>query len=620
MSSTKTKVGIMIFLIITSTINLNFYFSIEYSLAGSPSSGDIPPPGGQGSDTSGGSASGGLYLNYRIPLIFRTGKFAPTLVSITTLQNGTLIIFGFEPIAYENITVLNIGETLILDPRIEINMENGSLIQSFSPLQITVFHESNTNTSDDTFSYSVLVMSMWGRNYQSPFENMRAMIVAGFNQTELDVTLPSGEVQYLDLPLVGQTLDIEVPKGTIIQSNGPIGVVFYSLSESNGSFTFTGIPEYLWGREYYLYPLPDISSNPLLTGENEITLSVIGEGENVIATTNFDQTYLIEIPSNKTVKLSNSVLSPDESYYQISSSFINFSLSILYDYSYNGVRHLSAIQYISAPKMKWAEWFYTNKIYSNTGTQSIILNDNTVIVPIVMFQNQLYFDLGNYTTKNKGNFFSYFYNDSSGLIAINGSLFSYSTTSLPENEVWNSSTNLLFPLNLFSYSANTSTYFPSWYRFPNINVKKVIVNPEKPTEFRRLELDIVVQNNGTIPSAPFWVTVYVNDTLKIHKKIEGLDINQTETLVYEEFQGFGLKVLNISIFTDSLNQIFELQEFDNNLEFFVIISRNYNIIYVSVAIAVIVIGAIAYLLIKKIIQQRKTKRTRFDVILSDIEV
>jgi len=55
MSSTRTKVGIMVFLIITSTINLNFYFSIEYSLAGSPSSGDIPPPGGQGSDTSGGN-------------------------------------------------------------------------------------------------------------------------------------------------------------------------------------------------------------------------------------------------------------------------------------------------------------------------------------------------------------------------------------------------------------------------------------------------------------------------------------------------------------------------------------------------------------------------------------
>ena len=44
--------------------------------------------------------------------------------------------------------------------------ENGSLIQTFVPLQINVYHESQTSVADDTFSYSVLVMSMWGDSYQ----------------------------------------------------------------------------------------------------------------------------------------------------------------------------------------------------------------------------------------------------------------------------------------------------------------------------------------------------------------------------------------------------------------------------------------------------------------------
>ncbi|MEE9409589.1 MAG: CARDB domain-containing protein, partial [Candidatus Heimdallarchaeota archaeon] len=173
---------------------------------------------------------------------------------------------------------------------------------------------------------------------------------------------------------------------------------------------------------------------------------------------------------------------------------------------------------------------------------------------------------------------------------------------------------------LFSYFDNTSTYFPTWYRFPKINVKEVIVSPSKPTEFRRLQLDILVQNNGTIPSAPFWVTVYVNDSLQIHTTIDGLDINQSIPVIFEEFQGLGIKILNVSIFTDSRNQIFELLEFDNALEFFIQINRNWNIIYTSIAIAVLILGFVGYRIAKRLIRQRRRNRTRFDVILSDIEV
>ena len=350
----------------------------------------------------------------------------------------------------------------------------------------------------------------------------------------------------------------------------------------------------------------------------EIVVTSNNDGENLIATTNLDS-YIVPITENSSVQLSNDILGLTEYYKQVSSFYVNISLTVLYNHSYNGVSHLSAIQYIAVEKMRWAELFFTSLDYENVVLESVVLTDDTPIIPLILYEGDLYFDEGNFTTKDKGSYFTYFANTSFGIFG-NGSFYSYMLTSLPESEIWNSSAHILYPLNLYSYFDNTSTFFPSWYRFPNINVKEVIISPSKPTEFRRLQLDIMVQNNGTIPSAPFWVTVYVNDSLRIHTMLEGLDINQSIPVIFEEFQSFGLKILNVSIFTDSQSQIFELLEFDNALEFFVQIYRNWNIIYTSIAIGVLVIGFVSYKIIKRIRRQRKRSRTRFDVILSEIEV
>ena len=269
--------------------------------------------------------------------------------------------------------------------------------------------------------------------------------------------------------------------------------------------------------------------------------------------------------------------------------------------------------------MKWAELYFSKLDYTNARLRSIILENESIILPLFLQNNTLWFDLDNSTIKNKGEYFDYMGYESLGFIG-NDSFFVFIETFLPEAEIWNSSTNILYPLNLYSYFDNTSTFFPSWYRFPNINIKEVIPSPTNPTEFRRLQLDIMIQNNGSIPSAPFWITIYVNDSLKIHRMLDGLDILEVIPIIYEEFQGFGLKSLNVSIYTDSKNQIFELYEFDNYIEYFIKISRNWNIIYTSIAIAVLVIGFIVYRVIRRVRKQRKRSKTRFDVILSDIEV
>ncbi|MHA1416208.1 MAG: hypothetical protein ACTSRR_08105 [Candidatus Heimdallarchaeaceae archaeon] len=180
----------LIYLVIISTFSFVVTSDFKIVSAGSSSSGDIPPPGGQGGeDTSGGGAAGGLYLNYRIPLIFKKGDFAPTFIAITALpifQNETIVIFGYNSSLFENNQAIIKGnETLIIDPRDEPELTNGSLIQSFSPLQITVFHPNTNNESDNSFSYSVLVMQNWGKKYLSSFSDMRAIIVAGFNSTKV---------------------------------------------------------------------------------------------------------------------------------------------------------------------------------------------------------------------------------------------------------------------------------------------------------------------------------------------------------------------------------------------------------------------------------------------------
>jgi len=173
---------------------------------------------------------------------------------------------------------------------------------------------------------------------------------------------------------------------------------------------------------------------------------------------------------------------------------------------------------------------------------------------------------------------------------------------------------------MYSYFDNTSTSFPSWYRFPNLNVKEVKISPQHPTEFRTLKLDIIIQNNGTIPSAPFWVTVLVNDTLKINQKLDGLGVNETHSIPYKEFRGFGRVSLNVSIYVDSRNQILELQEFDNNVEILISFSRNWNIIYTGIVVGIVIVGFGIYRLVKKIYSKSKKKSREFDIVLADIEV
>ena len=251
MKKSKIYFVFIIFLFLLSSSNLSIIGTTNIVIAGSSSSGDIPPPSGSGGDTGGGGAAGGLYLNYRIPLMFRSGPYGPSLIAINSIQNDTLIIFEFNNTIFPDYTaVINVGETLILDPSQIPELKNGSLIQAFTPLQITVFHQSNSLGYDDTYSYSPLVMQMWGRIYQSVYDNMRAIIVAGYNNTEIEIRIPGEETEYIDIPLIGQTTNITVSKGTIIEANGPIGVVFYSLSSTTGSFTYTGIPLFLWGTEY----------------------------------------------------------------------------------------------------------------------------------------------------------------------------------------------------------------------------------------------------------------------------------------------------------------------------------------------------------------------------------
>lgn len=618
MKYVRVKSLFILLLIITSS-NFIIITTFEYAIAGSPSSGDIPPPDGGGSDTSGGGSAGGLYMNYRIPLVLKSGPFAPTLITINTFYDGLPIIFGFESIEHGNETILNANETLIINPLLEPNLTNGSLIQTFAPLQINVYHPFSNSSFDDTFSYSPLVMSMWGKQYQSQYDNMKAMIVAGINLTDVTVSHPGEEAEFYDLPIIGDTLELDVHKGTIIEANGPIGVVFYSLSTAEGSFAYTAIPRFLWGKGYFGYPAQDIDSIPLLQGNTELTLSTIGEGEDIHPITSNLNDPLTNLPEDGVVTLPNSGLAPGEFYFNITSNYINFSLTIMYNYTIDGTSHKATIQYMASEKMTYAEFYYSALSYKNQELGIIVHREESWIIPVISEDNgTIYYDIGGFVEKNLGDSLTYIWNNSLGIIG-NGSFHGFLLTSPPESAIWNSSANNLFPLNLISYFDNTSTF--SWYRFPNLNVREVIVSPTNPTEFRRLQLDIIVQNNGSVPSAPFWVRVVVNDTIRINKKIEGgLDIMETIPIIFEEFQGFGLKAWNISIFTDSESQIYELYEFDNSYQLFIEVTRNWNIVYTGIAIAVAIVSFIIYKITKRLRKSRRRRKTQFDVILSDIEV
>ena len=607
--------------LVISPLTIEPFVTFNYTVVGSPSSGEIPPP--SGGDTGGGSAAGGLYLNYRIPLLFRDGPFGPTIVEITTFYDQVPLIFGFESVVYGNTTTFNSNETIVLNSADEDNMENGSLIQSFVPLQINVYHMSESSNSDDTFSYSTLVMSMWGDEYQCPYDNMKAKIVAGFNNSEVTIINP-GEPDIVEpIDYVGQTIDVDVNGGTIIKGSGPIGVVFYSLTSNEGSFAFAAVPQFLWGTQYYTYPPPDITGIPLLEGDVEVTLSTINDGGIAVYETNLETSGFIILPDNGTATLTRDLIPAGEYFHNISFVNSNFSVSALYNYTIDGVVHKAGVQYISPDNMKYSEILYSTLFYSNQSMGAIVLQDGSEIIPMYLEDNgTLIYDIDNLMLRSEGNIITLSSNYSIGLIGT-GHFFGKLFTPVPESQTWNSSANILYPMNIISYFAEydeNATDIYSWYRFPNLNVKELVVSPEKATEFRRLQIDFTIQNNGTILSAPFWVALSVNDTIKLSKEIESLDINEEFSLMYDEFQGFGLRVWNVSIFVDAANQIYELYEFDNTYQLFITVSRNWNVIYTGIAIAVGIVSTIFFFIAKRIRKYVKTRKRRFDVILSDIEV
>jgi len=620
--NTRILTASFIFLMfLINPLSVRTTYTVNYIYAGSPSSGEVPPPGG-GEDTGGGSAAGGLYLNYRLPLLFTSGPFGPTIVEISTFYDQVPIIFDFDPIAHDKTVYLNANQTLILDSSIETNMVNGSLIQTFVPLQINVYHLSES-ISDDTFSYSPLVMSMWGAEYQCPYDNMKAKIIAGFNNSEFSVYTPGESVQTGKIDFVGQTTDIDVMAGSIIRGSGPIGVVFYSLTDNEGSFAFTGIPHFLWGTQYYTHPPPDTDSIPLLEGDAEITLSTLGEGGNAVYQTDSEYTNFITLPNNGTATLTNDLIPVGDYFYNISFINANFSLSILYNYTINGVAHKAGIQYISSIGMLYGEIFYSSLVYSNQRLDVIVLDDGAEILPMYLEENgTLIYDEAGLITRGEGSMLTYYSNYTIGIVGTKF-FFCNMITSAPENVYWNSSANVLYPLNIISYFAeyneNTTDIY-SWYRFPNLNLKKIVVSPENATEFRNLQIDFTVQNNGSILSAPFLVTLALNDSIKLIKQVDSLDVGQTVDLQFEEFQGFGVKIWNVSIAVDAAGQIYELIEYDNNYQFFIKIGRNYNVIYTGIAIAVGIVLVIFYFIGKRIRRYTRRRRRRFDVILSDIEV
>jgi hypothetical protein len=464
---------------------------------------------------------------------------------------------------------------------------------------------------------------MWGDEYQCPYNNMKAKIVAGFNNSEVTIINP-GETNIIEeIDYVGQTIDVDVKEGTIIKGSGPIGVVFYSLSLDEGSFAFTAVPHFLWGTQYYTYPPPDTSVIPLLEGDAEVTISTINDGGIAVYETDLGTSGFVLLPDNSTATLTRDLIPAGEYFYNISFINANFSVSMLYNYTIDGVIHKAGVQYISPDNMKYGEILYSNLFYSNQSLGAIVLQDGSEIISFFLEENgTIIYDTDNMLLRSEGNIITFTSNYSIGF-AGTGHFFGKLITPVPESQTWNSSANVLYPMNIISYYTEydeNSTDIYSWYRFPNLNVKEVVVSPANATEFRRLQIDFTVQNNGSILSAPFWVTLTLNDTIKLSKEIESLDVDETFSLMYDEFQGFGLRVWNVSIFVDAASQIYELYEFDNTYQLFITVNRNWNIIYTGIAIAVAIVLVIFYFIGKRIRKYVKRRKRRFDVILSDIEV
>lgn len=591
-------------LLVTSLILL--IITVTYS-SGSSSGDDgaVPPPVGGGGGGGGGSPE---FYDYFVPLVFNSShEKGYSEVSIWVIQDSSIqTSFAMDKSGTNSIQTGSEPLKLTFNPTDNLGLTNGSLIRSSSPLLVLGHRSSQDYSEDYSFGYSVLSSRMRGFEFNAPFTGYMSVVTQNLDAVLKVESISEGVVYSYTVDPLTLTQSFYVEEGAYINTTSPLNGAFITFDP--GAAATMAVPKFMKGDDYVF----------------DASLYANREGE-------IDRSYISIMPDEPTeldfiykdgsverhIIFDNSKfnLNPDLRGINSSRGEIDVSFHLYFDYA--GIGRYSTVQLFSAKEMRAGELFVSPEGFtSHYGTIQ-----NTTGISTIEFDNSDPLNAGFYYSSryqfNQSRYDVLSYNgDSDGNIVIaNDSMFGIITSpGKVGNPMSPSIAFLNIPLNAQT-SKNITGLEATWYRFANLAVYPVEVIPGPLEEFTGQTIRIEIVSNGSLPSSGFSLEIQIDDEELFVDELDFLQANTSLIYEFKRFFDFGKTELNISVKVDVDNEVNEINEDDNKVDFDFNVDSNIRLRFTGILIIMIVLGVIIYRIRRWIKRQNKMQRAHIDLII-----
>ena len=577
-------------------------FAVHPTIAAS--AGDDPTPTGSGGGGGGGSPQ---YYDYYVPLVFGPShRDGYSEVTVWFLQGGQL----FTDFAIDDLgrTSLNVQEPtkFTFNPVVNKGLTNGSLIRTTTPVLVTGMRNNEDIFNDTSFAYSILIDRMMGFEYTSPVNGWINLLSLS-PQTTVNIENLDGKTTSYTITQPRTTGSFPVKIGDTINSTYPTNGAF--ISYDNGTSASMAVPSYLRGDQYIF----DLNSNAPTSSEIDRSFLQIIPSQPTHLTLIYSDISPVEMDIFGTTTLNAS-----DNLRGIISSRGLITVSLHQKVDYGARTRQSLVQFIDSSEMRSGELFITPAGFSS---QMVSLHDNTVY-------NSGYYNqsLANYALTSKLNITRDLYEKIS-FVGLTDSTFlfgsdsSFGYLSSPGRVGNPMSPSLLFlnlPLNPSTYRANVTGLQSTWFRFPDLALQSISIEPGPPEQYTGQTIRVVFISNGSLPASRFRVEVTIDGQTVTDKTYDYLGVNRTLDFKYSRFISFGAKAINITARIDVENTVNEINENDNSGQLNEPVNRNFRLEVTFIGLSLLILILIVLKIRTKIKRNSDLKRSHVDAIITDI--
>jgi hypothetical protein len=575
----------------------------SFSSASSAGEENPPPPPPPGGGSSGGGSP--QFFDYFVPFVFGEGHPHGVSEIIVWTISPTILItsFALDAAGSNQLNVPNPSK-FTFNPEDNRGLTNGSLIRTTSPVLVSGQRTTEDIFHDHSFAYSILSSRMMGFEYTSPFNGFISLVSVS-QDTTINIKHP-GEISIdWDIPIGQSTITLAVKEGTHINSTRPTNAAF--ISYLDGTSASMAVPGYLRGTNYIF------DANVTTHKSEEIKRSYIlidpeKPTELEFKYSNGEKNTQIIFRRTK-FELNSDLIS-------INSSRGKIDVTLRNIFDYGGTTRSSTLQLIAAPEMRSGEFFVMPEGYSS---HLVAIQNNTSFGTGVYDFTENAYKINSRHVLNKSSGMSYSFNslDDSSLLVGSNSAFGF--LSLPGKTGHPMSASLAFlniPLNAQTNRENITGILATWYRFPNLAVMDISIDPSPHEEYTSQTVRVEVKSNGSLPASRFRLEITIDKKVEIDETYDFLQVNDTLVFKISKFISYGKNALNISVSVDIDDDVNEINEDDNKQSYGVKIKKNIRLRWSIYGLLIAITTYLIYRFGKFLRVKRRSARTHVDVILS----